>query len=78
MEEIKFIFKCLIFASLVVVFAQTKFQGESLESKAEMFLQQSSVADTLREVAIGGAELAQTTYQKTESLIIEQYKKVKK
>jgi hypothetical protein len=77
-EEIKFIFKCLIFASLVVVFAQTKFQGESLESKAEMYLHQSSVADTLREVAIGGAELAQTAYQKTETFAAEQYKKFKK
>jgi hypothetical protein len=54
MEEFKFVLRCLIFTSLLLVVSQYKWNDETLESRAHYFLVESDVAGRLRESAAGG------------------------
>ena len=65
MQEFKFVLKSLLIASAIVVFAQTKINGVTIEDKASIYLQQSSLSENLRQAAIGGAELLKTGYEKS-------------
>lgn len=54
MDEIKFVLKCFLFACLIMIFSQSKINGDTLESKASIFLQHSSAAQWVRDAADGG------------------------
>lgn len=57
MDEFKFVIKCFIFSCLIVIFSQTRIQGETLENKALIFLQHSQTAHWIRAAADGGIKL---------------------
>lgn len=56
MDELKFVFRCFIFATGIVWFSQVKIGNETLESKAEFFLQDSKTAHYLQQSAEGGVK----------------------
>ena len=66
MGELKFVAKCLIFASLVMVFSQFEIENETLETKAEVFLQHSETASIIRDTARGGAVFIQKSIKSTQ------------
>jgi hypothetical protein len=69
MDELKFVLKCFIFASLVMVFSQTRSGGLTLESKAEVFLTESSTARFMQTAAEGGAKFLSEMYSTTKSYL---------
>lgn len=69
MDEFKFVIKCFIFATAIVLFSQTKINGETLENKAEIFLQDSPAAEFIRRSAEGGAQILSQTFEKSKSYI---------
>lgn len=54
MDEFKFVLRCLVFTSLILVVSQYKWNDETLESKAHYYLVDSDIAGRLRESAAGG------------------------
>lgn len=71
MEEFKFVLKCFIFASLIVVFLQSKIQGETIENKASIFLAHSETADWIRAAAAGGVKLLEQGFATSKNFIEE-------
>lgn len=66
-----FVLKCLLFASLVMVFSQVKTGGVTIESKMQVFLTESSTAHYLQTAAEGGAKALSEFYQTAKSYINE-------
>ena len=56
MDELRFVLKSLVFASLLMVFSQVKVDGLTYEAKIESFLTRSEVAFFMQEAAAGGAK----------------------
>ena len=69
MDEFKFVFKCLLFAALVVFASQIQVGEETLEDKAQIFLSESETAHYLQKSAIGGALLIQKGIQESKEFI---------
>lgn len=69
MDEFKFVFKCLLFAALVVFSSQIQVGEETLEDKAQIFLSESETAHYLQKSAIGGALLIQKGIQESKEFI---------
>lgn len=63
MDEFKFVVKCFIFATGIVVLSKVKMSNETLESKAEFFLQQSNTAVYLQQSAEGGAVVLNKAFE---------------
>lgn len=71
MDEIKFVFKCLLFSCAVVLFSQITYNNKTVEGHITQFLTTSSTAHFVRQSALGGAELIRVGYYKTQRLINE-------
>lgn len=56
MDELKYVLKCFLFASLLLMFSQTRVGGLTIESKVEIFLTESSTAHFMQMAAEGGAK----------------------
>lgn len=56
MDELRFVIKCLVFASLLMIFSQVKVDGLTYEARAESFLTRSEVAFFMQEAAAGGTK----------------------
>lgn len=63
MEELKFVFKCFVFSCLIVIFSQTRIQGETIENKAFVFLQNSETAHWVRAAAEGGVKIIREGFE---------------
>ena len=63
MDEFKFVLRCFMFSALIILFSQVKMNDQTLESKAEIFLQDSTTAHFLQQSAEGGAQFLSKTYQ---------------
>ncbi|MBO9666582.1 MAG: hypothetical protein J7501_07175 [Bdellovibrio sp.] len=55
MEEFKFVLKTLVFTMLLIVLAQVKVGGNSIESYTFRWLQRSTVSQYIQSAAAGGA-----------------------
>ncbi len=55
MEELKFVFKCFLFTSLMIVLMQVKVGGSSIESYTFRWLRTSSTSQFIQSAAAGGA-----------------------
>ncbi|MFM6930249.1 MAG: hypothetical protein ACKOX6_17410 [Bdellovibrio sp.] len=55
MEEFKFVLKTLVFTMLLIVLAQVKIGGASIESYTFRWLQRSTVSEYIQSAAAGGA-----------------------
>ncbi|MGE5086041.1 MAG: hypothetical protein ACM3MG_07035 [Bacillota bacterium] len=55
MEEFKFVLKTLTFTMLLIVLAQVKIGGTSIESYTFRWLQKSTVSQYIQSAAAGGA-----------------------
>ncbi|WP_413559302.1 hypothetical protein [Bdellovibrio sp. HCB209] len=55
MEELKFVLKTLAFTMLLIVLAQVKVGGASIESYTFRWLQRSTVSQYIQSAAAGGA-----------------------
>ncbi|MFN3454855.1 MAG: hypothetical protein ACK41T_07825 [Pseudobdellovibrio sp.] len=69
MDEIKFVLKCFVFACLIMVFSQSKINGDTLENKASVFLQYSSTAQWVRDAAEGGIILIRKSVGVTQDFL---------
>jgi hypothetical protein len=69
MDEFKFVMKCFMFATAIVLFSQMKTKDGTLENKAEMFLQDSPTAHFIQQSAEGGAKVLNQTFQTTKSFL---------
>lgn len=69
MGEFKFVIKCFLFATAIVIFSRVKINDETLENKAELFLQDSSIAHLIQQSAAGGAKVLNQTFQTTRSYL---------
>ncbi len=69
MDEFKFVFRCFLFATGIVLFSQVKLNDETLESKAEFFLQESSTAHYLQQSAAGGAKFLNQSLTQIQSYL---------
>ncbi len=57
MDEFKFVVKCFIFASLLMMFSQMKADGGiTYEARLENFLTQSEAAHFMQQAAYGGVK----------------------
>lgn len=69
MDEFKFVMKCFLFSTLIILFSQIKMNNETLENKAELFLQDSPTAhfiqETIQQSAEGGAKFLNKAFQTT-------------
>jgi len=69
MDEFKFVMKCFLFSTLIVLFSQIKMNDETLENRAELFLQDSPTAhfiqEAIRQSAQGGAKFLNKTFETT-------------
>lgn len=64
--------KSLLFAVLILLALQIKFQGQSLESHVASWARTSVIAQYVLSAAEGGAELVKDGYSKTVSFVSEQ------
>lgn len=55
MEELKFVLKCFVFTSLLIVLMQVKVGGSSIEDYSFNWLQRSTVSQYIQSAAAGGA-----------------------
>lgn len=55
MEELKFVLKTLAFTMVLIVLAQVKVGGATIESYTFRFLQKSTVSQYIQSAAAGGA-----------------------
>jgi hypothetical protein len=69
MDEFKFVMKCFLFATTIVVFSQVKTNDETLENKAQIFLQDSSTAHYIQQSAEGGAKVLNQSFQTAKSFL---------
>lgn len=69
MDEFKFVLRCFLFATGIVLFSQVKMNDETLESKAEFFLQDSSTAHYLQQSAAGGAKFLNQSLTQVQSYL---------
>lgn len=69
MDELKFVLKCFLFASALMMFSQVKSGGLTLESRVEVFLTESNTAHFLQTAAEGGAKLVAEAYQNAKAFI---------
>ena len=69
MDEFKFVMKCFLFATIIVLFSQMKTNDETLETRAEIFLQDSPVAHYIQQSAEGGAKVLNQTFQTAKSFL---------
>ena len=69
MDELKFVLKCFLFASALMMFSQVKSGGLTLESRVEVFLTESTTAHFLQTAAEGGAKVLTEAYQNAKSYI---------
>lgn len=69
MDDLKFVLRSLMFASLILLGSQYKIENETLEHKAQIFLQESSTAYYLRETAAGGVKFIQEQINKANDFI---------
>ncbi|MBC7466391.1 MAG: hypothetical protein H7256_10395 [Bdellovibrio sp.] len=69
MDELKFVMKCFLFASLVMVFSQVKSGGLTLESRVEVFLTESTAAHFMQTAAEGGAKVLGEMYETAKNFI---------
>ena len=69
MDELKFVLKCFLFASLVMMFSQVKSGGLTLESKVEVFLTESTTAHFMQTAAEGGAKVISEMYENAKTFI---------
>lgn len=69
MDELKFVLKCFLFASLLMIFSQVKTDGLTIESKLEVFLTESTTAHYLQTAAEGGAKALGQLYETTKAFI---------
>ena len=56
MDEFKFVLRCFVFASVLMMLSQMKTEGITYEAKLENFLTQSEVAHFMQEAASGGVK----------------------
>lgn len=64
--------KSLLFATLILLALQIKFQGQSLESHMTSWIRTSTIPQYVVSAAEGGAELVKDGYNKTVSFVSEQ------
>lgn len=57
MDELKFVFKCLVFSVLVLAMSQLKIENETLETRVQAELLSTGTADFVNKAAQGGAKL---------------------
>ncbi len=69
MDEFKFVIKCFLFAATIIMFSHMKINDQTLENKAELFLQDSSIAHLIQQSAAGGAKVLNQTFQTTRSYL---------
>jgi hypothetical protein len=69
MDEFKFVMKCFLFATAIVVFSQVKANDETFENKAQIFLQDSSTAHFIQQSAEGGAKVLNQSFQTAKSFL---------
>lgn len=73
MDEFKFVLRCFLFATIIVLFSQVKIHDETLENKASVFLQRSPTAHFIQEnielCAEGGARVLDETFQTVRSYL---------
>lgn len=69
MLEFKFVLKCFIFASLLMMFSQVRKDGLTFESRVEVFLTESSTARFIQSAAQGGAKALVEFYSTARSYI---------
>lgn len=69
MDELKFVLKCFLFASLVMMFSQVKSGGLTLESRVEVFLTESTTAHFMQTAAEGGAKVIGEMYNNAKTFI---------
>ena len=69
MDEFKFVLKCFLFASLIMIFSQVKTGGLTIESKVEIFLTDSTTAHYMQTAAQGGAKALGEMYDTTKAFI---------
>lgn len=69
MLEFKFVLKCFIFASLLMMFSQVRKDGLTIESKVEVFLTESTTAHFIQSAAEGGAKALVEFYSTARSYI---------
>ncbi len=56
MDEFKFVLRCFVFASLLMMLSQMKTEGITYEAKIENFLTHSEVAHFMQDAASGGVK----------------------
>jgi hypothetical protein len=69
MDELKFVFRCFLFATGIVLLSQVKMNNETLESKAEFFLQESKTAHYLQQSAAGGVHFLNQSLTQIQSYL---------
>lgn len=69
MDEFRFVIRCFIFAALIIMLSRVQFADETLESRAESFLQDSETAHFLQQSAEGGVRVAEKFYWQSKSFI---------
>ncbi|MFZ3229593.1 MAG: hypothetical protein WA160_05265 [Pseudobdellovibrio sp.] len=71
MDEFKFVAKCFVFASLLMMFSQVRTGGLTLESKVEVFLTESITARYMQTAAQGGAKAIGEFYDSAKAFVSE-------
>ena len=69
MDEFKFVMKCFLFATAIVLLSQTKINNETLENKAELFLQDSATAHFIQHSAEGGAKILGQSFETSKAFL---------
>lgn len=73
MSEFKFVLRCLVVTSLILIASQYKWENETLESKAQSFLAYSESSAHLREIAAGGVRFIKNSGEKGYEYIQEKF-----
>lgn len=73
MDEFKFVLKCFLISCVIVIFSQTRIAGETLESKAFVFLQHSETAHWVRAAADGGIKMIRQGAELTQNFISDKF-----
>lgn len=69
MDELKFVFKCFIFAGLLFALSQYRSDGITLESHVHSFLISTPVSNFVNESAQGGAKFVRKSYEDVSKFI---------
>lgn len=71
MDELKFVFRCFVFACLVMMFSQVKSDGVTYEAKLEKFLIHSEVALFMQDAAAGGVKAIKKALLASKAIVSE-------